>query len=344
MTTNFLSKFKHCTVSYERLNYFRVPCTCFPNNIEGMKKFNEVYHYIKTLRLNKMIRTRSGGISVAAEHKRRNIRSYSVKQRTNGAGIEMVVVIGVNAWRFQWRQTSDHKGHFNFRRFLQMCKTHKIDITKYAVDNGEEIKKQITPAPIKLEHDIYKDHWFKNGDIHHIDIHSSYPAGLAKAFPEFVPLIKDLYRKRKSDDDYKNLMNHAIGFFQSKYVNFKYAKLSKAAIDYNNDRIKQLAKLIKKHKGVILLYNTDGIWYKGPIIESKDRGTGLGQWDYDYTNVKEFHIKSAGCFEFLDSKGNYVSKARGIQKELLHKMGDIDTVKGIRKFWFDEERGICYED
>lgn len=102
--------------------------------------------------------------------------------------------------------------------------------------------------------------------------------------------------------------------------------------------------MIKRKKGVILIYNTDGIWYKGPIIDSKDRGSKLGQWDYDYKNVREFHIKSAGCFEFIDEKGHYVSKARGIQKELLHKMGDIDTVKGIRKFWFDDKRGICYEN
>lgn len=341
---NYLSKFKHCTISFERMNYFRVPVTCFPNNVAGMDKFNGVYQYVRSLKLNKMYRTRSGGISVSLEHKRNNIRSYSIQQRKNGAGIEMVVVLGINAWRFQWRQTVDHCGHFNFRRFLRMCKTHKIDMKKYECNNGEEIKKQITPAPIKLEHNLYKDKWFKSGNIHHIDIHSSYPTGLAKSFPEFTPLIKEIYRKRKSDDDYKNLMNHFIGFCQSKYVHYKYAKLAKAAIDYNNKRIEQLATLIKKNKGVILLYNTDGIWYKGPLIESKDRGSKLGQWDYDYKNVKEFHIKSAGCFEFIDEKGKYVSKARGIQKELLHKMGDIDVVHGIRKFWFDEKRGIVYEN
>jgi len=304
-----------------------------------------VYLYVKdTLKLNTMIRTKSNGISVSHENRRQNFNSYSVRQRSNGAGVELVVVFGgTYSWRFQWRQSTDRNGHRNFMRFIAMCKNHKIDLKKYECSNGKDVKKTIIPAPIKLEHEIYDNHWWKSGDIHHIDINSSYPTGLIKQFPEFKPVITFLYKKKKSDEEYKNVMNHTIGFMQSRYVGYKYALLSKAAIEYNNQRLKEIADLIRRHKGIILLYNTDGIWYKGKVIESPEIGNELGQWKYDYKNVKEFHIKSAGCFEFIDENGNYVSKARGIQKELLHKMGDIDIVHGIRKFWFDKERGICYE-
>jgi len=345
MKKNKLFDFKHSTKPFEKLNYLKTPITVFENNIKGMEEFNKVYFYVKdTLKLNEMVRTESDGICVSHEHRRNNFNSYSVKQRTNGSGVEMVVVFGGTfSWRFQWRQTTDHNGHRNFLRFVRMCKTHGIDLKKYESTNGEDIKKEIIPAPIKLAHDIYRDHWWKSGDIHHIDLNSSYPTGLMKAFPEFESVIRELYVKKKNDDVYKNILNHTIGFMQSKYVGYRYSKLSKAAIDYNNNRLKQIANLIIKHKGIILLYNTDGVWYKGKVIDSPEIGNDLGQWKYDYTNVKEFHIKSAGSYEFIDSKGNYVSRARGIQKELLHKMGDIDTAHGIRKFWFDKEKGICYE-
>ena len=344
MMKNCLFNYKHAQVPFSQINYFHIPVTCFPNNVAGMEEFNKVYKQVLEMKMNTMKRTRSGGICVSRKNKRNNIYSYSVKERQNGAGIEMLVVAYGCCWRFQWRQTKDHLGHFNFRRFLQMCQTHNIHIQKYAVKNGLAIKKTITPAPIKLERNIYENHWFRNGNIHHIDLHSSYPAGLSQAYPEFKPLVEELYSKRKVKDEYKDLLNHSIGFFQSKSVNYKYANLAKSAIDYNNKRIAELAKLIKKNRGSIILYNTDGIWYRGPIFDSKDRGNKLGQWDYDYKNVKEFHVKSVGCFEFIDENGNYVSKARGIQKELLHQMGDIDVVHGIRKFWFDKERGIVYEN
>lgn len=342
---NYLMDFKHSTKAFEDLNYLKTPVTAFPNNIEGMAKFNKVYLYVKnTLKLNDMIRTKSNGVSVSHDHRRNNFNSYSVRERTNGAGVELYVVCnGTYSWRFQWRQTNDNNGHRNFLRFVAMCKTHGIDLTKYQSDNGKEIKKTIESAPIRLEHSIYKDHWWNSGDIHHIDLNSSYPTGLMTVFPEFAPVIKMLYKKRHDDEVYKNILNHTIGFMQSKYVGYRYSKLSKAAIEYNNRRLREIADLIKKNKGIILLYNTDGIWYKGKIIDSPEIGNELGQWKYDYTNVKEFHIKSAGCFEFIDSKGNYVSKARGIQKELLRKMGDIDTVHGIRKFWFEKDKGIVYE-
>jgi len=341
----FLMTFKHSTKPFEKLNYMKTPVIAFKNNIEGMQQFNKVYLYVKNiLKLNKMVRTESNGISVSHENRRNNFNSYSVKVRSNGAGVELVVVMnGTYSWRFQWRQQIDRTGHRNFRRFCEMCKNHGIDLKKYSSTDGKYVKKEIEAAPIKLGHDIYREHWWKSGDIHHIDINSSYPTGLMKAFPEFEPVIKKLYREKKNDDVYKNVMNHTIGFMQSKYVGYRYAKLSKAAIDYNNNRLREIAQLIKKNNGIILLYNTDGIWYKGKLIHSEEIGNDLGQWKYDYKNVKEFHIKSVGCYEFIDENGNYVSKARGIQKELLHKMGDIDKVHGIRKFWFDIEKGICYE-
>ena len=198
-------------------------------------------------------------------------------------------------------------GRKAFSQFEKMLEEDGINLKDYAIENGKEVKEEIEMPLIKLGDFAFTDAIYKN--CHHIDFHNSYPGGLAITHPEFRPTIEKLYKQRKENEIYKSILNLSIGYMQSRWISYKYAHLSRDAINNNNERVRTVAKDLEDNGRLILLYNTDGIWYSGDIWHGNLEGKNVGEWENDHTNCT-LRIKSAGSYEFIED-GKYNPVVRG---------------------------------
>ena len=174
-------------------------------------------------------------------------------------------------------------GRKAFKNFQQLCEKHNINLEKYKCSEAEGLKakEEIAKPWIKLEEDFeaFTGSDFIYENMHHVDIRSSYPAGLAETHPEFRPVIQELFDKRKDPEEgpkMKATLVYIIGFMQSKNINYCYAKLSRDAINKNDAKIRYLREVLIKSGRQPILYNTDGIWYQGKIYH------GYGEGDAAY--------------------------------------------------------------
>lgn len=94
---------------------------------------------------------------------------------------------------------------------------------------------------------------------------------------------------------------------------------------------------------MVLLYNTDGIWYCGDVYHGEGEGKRLGEWENDHINCM-FRAKSAGSYEFVED-GKYYPVVRGrtnldlITPRENWKWGDIfkKEAKVIEFYWLAGE-------
>lgn len=339
-----MNKDRELLLSYPHSNPTRkpnallVPVTRFDIGFDGAKKFNEIFSIAKRIG-KRIVRTPSGGIS----YKNRGCCS---DWRRLSHCVEVTIIHIDGIWRFQFRSKAaveKMSGRAAFSKFKSMLKEDGIILDDYAIDDGEKVKRTIEKPMIRLAKPEYAYLTFQ---AHHIDFHSSYPAGLANTHPEFRKTMERLYLKRDENDLYKAILNYSIGFMQSLAMcNAKWAHLSRDAIKDNNDRIFAMSKRLIAAGRRPLLFNTDGIWYEGDIYHGEGEGSGLGQWHNDHVNCK-FRMKSAGAYEFIED-GVYNPVVRGIAdtKKEGWSWGDIFSSEAEPKvFVFDEEMGIMSID
>lgn len=331
-----LLELKHSPPS-RHTNYLLIPANIINITKEGAERFNRFYFYVKSLNLPYLERTPSGGI----KNGKNVIRpAWDITSTRNS--VEMTVLLPEGSWRIQFRTKlpegmSGKKAFTNFKKILLK---NGIDLEDYAVENGKEIKNQIESPLIGAKRQSFYNIEFQK--VHHIDFHSSFPAGLANTHPEFRPILEEIYKKREEKEIYKNILNFSIGYMQSLGgCKAKYAILARDAIEDNNLRVKNLAIELEKKGRIILLFNTDGIWYQGPIFHGEGEGEGLGEWHNDHVNCV-FRAKSAGAYEFIEDE-IYYPVVRGVSNESKDgwKWGDIYTEKANpEKFYFSEEEGV----
>lgn len=306
-------------------------------NEDAMNEFNRIYLWvissdIKDIRLR---RTQAG------EGKLKGISTdkswfqgcgWDVEVSTNS--VELVLLYE-GMWRFRFKNKTrseiGYSGTDAFRIFTAKCKQKGIDLKNYEIGNGLEVKKDIPKPPIK---------WGDLGDltgeilnnVHHLDFHNSYPAGLCEAYPEFLPVVKEFYNGRKEHPEYKAVLNLTIGYLQSKWIGAKWAHLSKSAIENNNHRIALLALRLFEAGRVPIAYNTDGIWYAGDVYHGEGEGKDLGQWENDYINCK-IRFKSIGSYEF---EGTNVKTGEFGYKPVVRGMTRYDRILPREKWiWGD---------
>lgn len=331
-----LKQLKH-TKSSAKINYLLIPVSVFDITEEGAKAFNKIYFWLKAQNLYKLERTTSGGIKSGPHRKR---PAWDIK--VNRICVELTVLLEGCAWRIQFRTKPPEKmsGRKAFTAFKRFLLKRGIDLEKYAIENGKEVKETIEKPLIGAKREIFYDYTFEK--VNHIDFHSSYSAGLANTHPEFKEVLNELYMKREENEDYKNILNFSIGFMQSlSSCNARWAHLSRDAIKDNNDRVKKLAETLEKKGRIVLTYNTDGIWYKGAVYHGEGEGDGLGEWHNDHVDCK-FRARSAGSYEFIE-KNIYHAVVRGIANDLKSdwRWGDIYEKKAEPQlFNFSEEGGI----
>lgn len=338
-----------------KINYLRLPVNLYGFNKEGVTSFNEVVAYLKKeyKNWNTIKRTPSGGISTKYHAQKLPAWDFIVKK----AYIELTIITADICARFQvsTHQSDTEKvgkkigGGQAYRIFVSFCKQHNIDISKFAIDNGLEIKQQIGKPMIKCMNNKFLHRTWNN--VHHIDLNSSYMSGIANAYPELKPAISDIYNKRKDpahNAEYKAVLNCSYGYFQSEYCRvsghkFALSHLSLAARLYNDNYINDLIDKLDDGTRIILMINTDGIWYTGREYHDNNEGTGLGQWKHDHMYCT-FRMKSDGAYEFIENN-KYTPVVRGSTRldEVMDRedwtWGDIYRyeVAHINKYYFDRE-------
>ena len=331
-----LLNLKH-TISSSRLNYLLIPVTTFNIDKKGAKAFNKIYLWLKSQNLYKLERTPSGSIKNGPHVKR---PAWDI--RTNHYCVELTVVMEGMAWRLQFRTKlpKGMSGKKAFTLFKKMLLKDGIDLEDYAIENGEEVKKEIEHYLVQPYHRFFIDKVYEQA--HHIDFHSSFAGGLANTHPEFRKTLEWLYENREKDEINKNILNFSIGYMQSiQGCKARWAHLSKDAISDNNKRVMDIVERLEKSGRTVLLLNTDGVWYNGRVYHGQGEGDGLGEWKNDHTNCK-FRMASAGAYEFIEN-GIYHPVIRGIPNDTKTKWkwGDIYLEKAIPSiFSFTEEEGV----
>lgn len=332
-------------------NYMLIPVT----KADSMDQFNEVYLYFKSLEDKGIYsygieRTPSGGICID-RRKRFMLNKYEVKTDKN-LGCELLVLGTYPGtyepafFRLQFgAQKSEQvmSGTQAFKIFKRELKKDGIDIEDYYKEGGKEEKEKIEKPIIEVSHPLIQNLTIEN--CHHIDIRSSYPSGMAECIPDWKKTIERLYFARKEHPVYKQVLDMACGYFQAPrgMCHMKLAYVSRFAIARNNQKVMAMSKWLMDHGRTVLMYNVDGIWFKGE--RTYFEGKNLGDWKEDHHDCT-LRIKSKGAYEYIED-GKYYPVVRGSTK--LDKFvpreswqwGDIyqDDAKPV-EIYFTRENGL----
>lgn len=322
-----LLKLKHCKPQID-INYTSIPCSQVDMTDDGMVYFNNIVSYIESRCLKKIKRTPSGGISNEGSEK--YYQRYDL--RSLNSMIELTIVMEDGCWRIQFRNSFERmgsemgiSGKCAFWNFSNLCKKYKINLESYRIRDVEVAKehKLNTEAYLKtVLSPVYLDKEIEN--VHHIDLNSSFMSHLCKSFNEFYPVGEYLYNSRKDNPINKGVMNNVIGYFGSNYINYGFAHLRRAAVNGNNESVRNLIEELRNNERIPILINTDGIWYSGDEYHPNNgsEGLGFGQWKHDHTNCLML-IKSPACYQFKES---------GVIKTVMSGRCKLDNIKS-RENW-----------
>lgn len=336
-----------------KFNVLNVECNeCSSCDEESVEKWNHLYRLLRG-HVHKGTVTKSNGI--AQNSHTTYVNQYVLIKSKDILYIDMQHDLMVRAAFVGLRKGVGNitiSGGDAYKALVSKFKEYGIDIKNYAVskEEGLKIKSEIVHPAIDLCNplvDCGPLNIIWSGDVHHIDLNSAYAAGIVDSFPELRDPYEEIYRKRKEKDGYyKSVLAQSQGYFQSPYINYRYAKLAKAGINWTRKRIDELTeKLIASGRRPIVR-NTDGIWYQGEIYHDADEGTELGQWKTDHKNCC-FCVKSRGCYQFIED--NQVHTVyRGVKKEITDpwKFGEIFDPKHAddgNPYIFVEELGYVKE-
>ena len=315
---------------------------------ENAKIFNEISEFVHKSDLNILERTKSGAIRKGPKYLK-NFYAYDVVKSSLGLtltisldGYLRVIKFGL----YKKEEAPDVYPVVAFARMKEVLLDTGVDLEDYAIDNGHEVRAATPPAPIKM----YQYHTEKSRpltNVHHLDFHSSYPAGLANTHPEFRPAMEYFYKLRKIDPVAKFIMNSGIGYLCTEKNGFRarFAHLRKDAVEDNNRRIDELTMRLLMSGRLIIGHNTDGIWYQGDIYHGDGEGPGLGEWENDHVNCL-FRAKSDGAYEFIEN-GVYHPVVRGqttleaVKPREQWEFGDIYKT-GVKAWKFDDKKGVIY--
>lgn len=317
----YLNKHKFIYQHWNNLNQYNTDPNQLNFNKNDVNTYNELITMLKASDLNTIIRTQSGAI---ANGKNKYNNNYAWDIKSTNSYIRLTISIYGKVWVFRFG--NDYKKdrpeiypNVAFAAFKHECALDGIDLDKYKIDNGEEIKKTIQ-KPLILFNDDIKNKVYEN--VFHIDFHNSYPAGLCNTHPEFRKTVERIYNMRKDNDKsmlYKAILNYSIGWMQSLKNGRKaeWAHLAADAIRDNNRRILELAIRLQATGRAILGFNTDGIWYQGKEYHGDGEGPNLGQWQNDHAYCT-FRAKSNGIYEYMEAC-KYYPVVRGVTELDMYK-------------------------
>ena len=311
------------------INYFRMPANPMKPEDDNMDKWNRVIGWLRDhgYQNDRLVFTKSKALSKAQPR-----TGYVVRDRRSYFEIVAVTIGG--AFRVTFTATFDivEEGGLTGREaFLTMKREFKKDgvaLDDYATDTGLAIKEHEIEKPyISVTSACKAGETYEH--VHHLDLHSAFPSGLAANHPELKPTIQRIYERRKKSANDKRLklaLDASIGYMQSEYCKIngeKYAlaSLSRDGINWCNAKIRELTKELMRQGYRALAYNTDGIWYakiqEGKTIPSEPmhcslEGDCLGTYANDHFDCK-IRWKSKGSYEYVEN-GVYKPVVRGSTK------------------------------
>lgn len=252
-------------------------------------------------------------------------------------------------------------GRDSFQRFRAELKKDDVDIEKFAIDNGKELKSTVDFGnPVIQFDESIKDKTIENA--HHVDMASAYMYFAGIYHPEWERTIQRIYDLRKSSSIYKHILTHACGFFQSQYCilnrhGYALADVSSFAIRSTAIAVKKMAKELSNYGFKILAFNTDGVWFCGDlkllpqeIFEKFTQKKEIGKFSIDHKNCT-IRFKSVGSYEYMEN-GKYTPVVRGLTRydraglaRDNWKWGYIYTPEGeqVEVYKFEKNTGLRRE-
>lgn len=252
-------------------------------------------------------------------------------------------------------------GRDSFQRFRAELKKDDVDIEKFAIDNGKELKSTVDFGnPVIQFDESIKDKTIENA--HHVDMASAYMYFAGIYHPEWEKTIQRIYDLRKSSSIYKHILTHACGFFQSQYCilnghGYALADVSSFAIRSTAIAVKKMAKELSNYGFKILAFNTDGVWFRGDLkllpqemFEKFTQKKEIGKFSIDHKNCT-IRFKSVGSYEYMEN-GKYTPVVRGLTRydraglaRDNWKWGYIYTPEGeqVEVYKFEKDCGLRKE-
>ncbi len=268
--------------------------------------FNEIYYILRNglLDFRPAYLTPKGNLRAIFPNYYRTWTMKIVRTSNNMfKGIKLVVIIEDEIFKCSFGQKGSAKskltGYDSFRYFIKACKKYNVDLKEFAIEDkhdAEAVKHHI-PSP-----DICKNYMFPRSQyehVHHLDIHSAWPAGVISTYPEFKPVFEELYNIDKT------VGPKALGYCQSDRCNYKYSYLAYLGISWCHNKIRDLLVKMQDQDFGILMVNTDGIWYvdvleQGRMYHDEDEGTEIGQWKHDHIDCK-WEAVSSGYYYYIEN-------------------------------------------
>lgn len=300
-------------------------------SVENIEWYNEVISTMKALGFKK------GSVSEAGTISRSDVGNYYYiinRDRT----VELIIKwIKGGIYRFVLgMQKKDKNNPISGTKALKIIlkKAEEFGVLdvfesiKVSESEGIELNKSNEKPLILCCNNKYLGNTFDN--VHHIDLNSSYASRICEEYESLRPMYEYLYNKRHENNDYyKHVLTNSIGAMHSKYCvditgkrqPFAYTKLAQIAINGTNREIRKLYTRLLLEGYEPLLVNTDGIWYKGDMLEGET--TEFGGWKIDHTNCK-LYIKSAGAYQYIEN---------GIVKSIVRGPSTLDMIKPNRDDW-----------
>ena len=290
----------------------------FPITKVTLEEWNELVRYYNNMYEEELINrgfvfTTCGAISTTKENLMHNNCCYEVRETRYMH--ELIICCGKGRARVQYDhgqvvQEKSCSGHKAFMKLKRAFEKDGIDLSKYYIENGKEIKETIPKPLITLC--ILPNVTYTN--VYHLDINSAYPYAMTIIMPEWKKTIERIYDGRMNNSMNKAVLNMSYGWFQCRYFGFKLAHISKFCIEYTINYLAKITEEITKNGCSAICYNTDGIWFKcddPSYIEELEKKTNyqLGGYKLDHKNCS-IRFKSAGCYEYIED-GIYTPVVRG---------------------------------
>lgn len=315
------------------INYLEMPSNLMKPTDDNMEKWNQVIDWLENHGYaHSLVFTKSKGLSKAHP-------GFGFATRDRRSYLEIVAVTRGGSFRVTFTPSFDllkkykTTGRKAFHDVLREFERDGIDLMDYATAEGAAIKDiEIDKPYISVTNSCKAAFTYEH--VHHLDLHSAYPSGIAAAHPELKPTIERIYKRRKLSDDGKKLkleLDAAIGFMQSEYCVIKghgyaLANLARDGINWCNAKIRDLSKELRGQGYTPLAFNTDGIWYAklidGESIPSEPmhcslEGDDLGTYATDHIDCTA-RWKTKGAYEFIEN---------GVYKPVVRGATRLDKIK-----------------
>lgn len=291
------------------------------------KSLDEFNSYVNKYKAShKIILTKSGNI---AQKNLYNMPCSLTWQRGNH--MEFQYIDGEVQIRVLYAIHYDEKADTDSKLAYDALNYFKDCLDKIPTDDVETDSQIITcpENPLSAYYNYVNNYYLglTLDDCYSLDRNNSFPASMAKVYPETKPYVDKYYADRlakKGTPEYERFKLYGsifVGWLKRKHRLFAWKKI----INDSNKTIHELRKYIESQGNTVLLVNTDAIKFIGKV-EYKDNYE-LGGFKYEWQAAK-MYIKGVKSYAYNET-GKWEFKQAGKCK--------LDLIKPNREEWTIED-------